>query len=239
MGQPRAAEFALKAADASAAAELAVSLVVASAASAANAATASVEVAKAIAAAGTAAELATTALAAMTGATSEADVAVAEHLAAAFAASSARSLLPAKPAQLADGCVLLKPSTAVTFLVQPAIGQCRELLVTKASGQPKRKVFLQTAGYNAKGVMMVPAPAGDNKGCRPGAWVVVGDEPFVITMPGYDDWGTSKPALGLCLSTPPLYLNHTLTRLRHVRIRGDQVPWHSLSLLSWLCVRHM
>ena len=113
----------------------------------------------------------------------------------------------------------------VTFLVTPAHGYKRNMLVAHADGKsaPKGMVFCQTAGFRASHVKSVAAPAGSNKDLRPGVWVVVDGKAYVVAMPGYEHYNTSKPVLSLCVTLPP-FSEFFLVRLRYVLVRGDEVP---------------
>ena len=155
-----------------------------------------------------------------------ADTAACENAVADNALSDARSgaTATAAPQNLAENQVLLKPSTAVNFLCAPAYGQKRNLLVSSANskGRPKTMVFCQTAGYRTRSLKLAPMPAGSNIEMKPGVWVLVGSEAYVVAMPGYENFDTAKPVLSVCLALPP-YEKYFLARLRHVLLRGDEV----------------
>jgi hypothetical protein len=122
--------------------------------------------------------------------------------------------------------VHLKPSTAVQWL-PPALGQRRNVLVqnTRAGSKALPEVFLQTAGFTARKPALVPVPAGNNKALRPGVWVCLHGDDYVVSMSGYSQYTKAKPVLAVCLTKPPDFTEHFQARLQHVRLRGDEVSF--------------
>ena len=126
--------------------------------------------------------------------------------------------------------VPLKTSTAVTWL-PPAVGQRRHVLVqgVRPGSKPLADIFLQTAGFTTRTPALVSDPAGPNTALRPGVWVKVLDEDYVVSMSGYSEYSKRKPVLAVCLTKPPTFEEHFQSRLQHVRVRGDEVTACSLS----------
>ena len=112
-----------------------------------------------------------------------------------------------------------------------AVGQPRHGLVqgVRPGSKPLADVFLQTAGFTARTPALVSVPAGPNTALRPGVWVNVLDEDYVVSMSGYSEYSKRKPVLAVCLTKPPTFQEHFQSRLQHVRVRGDEVPARSPS----------